>query len=67
MMLTVKIGVSRQIVIPKRLFDQLGLVPGDYLEVTPQGRGLVMIPKTLVDKPLESVQGREPPARSDQV
>ncbi len=51
-MFTVKIGVSRQIVIPKRLFDQLGLVPGDYLEVTLHEGSLVMTPKTLVDKPL---------------
>jgi AbrB family looped-hinge helix DNA binding protein len=51
---TVKIGVSHQIVIPKRLFDQLGLMPGDYLEVTLQDGSLVMTAKTLVDKPLAS-------------
>ncbi len=28
----VKIGASRQVVIPKRIYDQLGLTPGDYLE-----------------------------------
>jgi AbrB family looped-hinge helix DNA binding protein len=58
MMLTAKVGVSRQIVIPKRLFDQLGLAPGDFLEVTLRGGSLVMTPKTLVDKPLESAPGR---------
>jgi len=31
--LLVKIGVSRQIVIPKTIHDQRGLQPGDYLEV----------------------------------
>ena len=51
-MFTVKIGVSRQIVIPKRLFDQLGLMHGDYLEVTLEDGSLVMTAKTLVDKPL---------------
>jgi len=30
---TVKLGRSRQIVIPKKLYDALGLAPGDYLEV----------------------------------
>ena len=29
----VKIGVSRQVVIPKKIHDKLGLAPGDYLEV----------------------------------
>ena len=58
-MITVKIGVSRQIVIPKRLFDQLGLAPGDYLEVTLEDGSLVMTAKTLIDKPLS------PPAASD--
>jgi AbrB family looped-hinge helix DNA binding protein len=29
---TVKLGRSRQIVIPKKLYDVLGLAPGDYLE-----------------------------------
>jgi len=27
---TVKLGVSRQVVIPKKLHDHLGLKPGDY-------------------------------------
>jgi len=30
---TVKLGVSRQIVIPKKLYDALRLSPGSYLEV----------------------------------
>ena len=33
---TVKLGVSRQVVIPKKLHDRLGLKPGDYLEVEEQ-------------------------------
>ena len=51
-MFTVKIGVSRQVVIPKRLFDDLGLRPGDYLEVTLRDGSLLLTAKTLVDKPL---------------
>ena len=46
---TVKLGVSRQVVIPKKLHDRLGLKPGDYLEVEEQQGRLVMTPKTLID------------------
>ena len=49
-MMTVKIGTSRQIIIPKKAYAQLGLAAGDYLEVVVHGDTLVMIPKTLVDK-----------------
>ncbi len=49
----VKIGRSRQVVIPKRLHDALGLTPGDYLDVELKQGKVVMTPKTLVDKPLE--------------
>jgi AbrB family looped-hinge helix DNA binding protein len=51
-MTAVKIGVSRQVVIPKKLHDQLGLVPGDYLEVELEGDHLVLTPKALVEKRL---------------
>ena len=46
---TVKLGVSRQIVIPKKLHDRLGLKPGDYLEVEEEQGRVVMTPKTLID------------------
>jgi AbrB family looped-hinge helix DNA binding protein len=48
----VKIGVSRQVVIPKRIHDQLGLAPGDYLEVELEGERVILTPKTLVEKRL---------------
>jgi len=48
----VKIGVSRQVVIPKRIHDQLGLVPGDYLQVELKGDKVVMTPQALVAKRL---------------
>lgn len=54
----VKIGASRQVVIPKRIYDQLGLAPGDYLEVELHDGRLTFTPKTLVDKPPAA-----PPAR----
>lgn len=48
---TVKLGASRQIVIPKKLYDELGLETGDYLEVELyQGGKLLVTPKELVDR-----------------
>ena len=48
---TVKLGRSRQIVIPKNLYDALGLAPGDYLEVELyKDNRLLVTPKELVDK-----------------
>ena len=48
---TVKLGTSRQIVIPKKLYNALGLTPGDYLEVEIyEGNRLLVTPKELVDK-----------------
>lgn len=52
-MTAVKVGVSRQVVIPKKLHDELGLAPGDYLDVELQEGKVVMTPKTLVDKRVE--------------
>jgi AbrB family looped-hinge helix DNA binding protein len=48
----VKIGVSRQVVIPKKIHDELGLAPGDYLEVAREGDRVVLTPKALVEKRL---------------
>jgi AbrB family looped-hinge helix DNA binding protein len=48
----VKIGVSRQVVIPKRIHDQLGLEPGNYLEVELEGDRVIMTPKALTEKRL---------------
>ena len=50
----VKIGTSRQVVIPRKLHDQLGLAPGDYLEVELERGKVVFTPKTLVDKRVEA-------------
>ena len=49
----VKIGTSRQVTIPKRIHDQLGLAPGDYLEVELDHGKVVFTPKTVVDKRIE--------------
>ena len=53
-MTAVKIGVSRQVVIPKKLHEELGLAPGDYLDVELKEGKVVMTPKTLVDKKFRS-------------
>ena len=50
----VKLGISRQVVIPKKIHDQLGLAPGDYLEVEAREGRLVLTPKTLVEKHIEA-------------
>ena len=49
----VRIGVSRQVVIPKKIHDELGLAAGDYLDVEVRNGKLVLTPKTLVAKQLE--------------
>ena len=46
----VKVGTSRQVVIPKHIYEAMGLVAGDYMEVTVRDGSVVMTPKTLVDK-----------------
>lgn len=48
----VKIGASRQVAIPKRLYDKLGLKPGDYLEIEIEEDHLVLTPKALIDRGL---------------
>jgi AbrB family looped-hinge helix DNA binding protein len=44
---TVKIGVSRQVDIPKKLYEKLLLVPGDYLELELENDRLVLTPQML--------------------
>ena len=58
-MAAVKIGASRQVIIPKHVYDELGLAAGDYLDVIVRDGGLLMSPKTLVDKPAKKKKGEE--------
>jgi AbrB family looped-hinge helix DNA binding protein len=46
----VKIGRSRQVTIPKKLFDSLALEEGSYMEVERQGNKLILVPKVLLDR-----------------
>jgi AbrB family looped-hinge helix DNA binding protein len=51
-MRAVKIGTSRQVVIPKKFLSELGLTPGDYLEVELVRNRLILTPKILIEKRL---------------
>jgi AbrB family looped-hinge helix DNA binding protein len=44
-----KIGQRRQVVIPKEIFEALGLKTGDFVEVTQVKRTVVIKPKKVVD------------------
>ena len=44
-----KIGQRRQVVIPKDIFEALGLQTGDFVEVTQVKRTVVIKPKKIVD------------------
>ena len=48
----VKIGVSRQVVIPKKIHRDLGLAAGDYLEVERRGNQVILTPKDFIDREL---------------
>jgi AbrB family looped-hinge helix DNA binding protein len=50
---TVKIGASRQVVIPKAIHDELGLTPGDYLGVQLRDGQVIFTPQALVDRRLK--------------
>lgn len=47
---TVKIGRSRQVTIPKKLFEMLALKEGDYVDVEIKGHQIVLTPKALIDR-----------------
>lgn len=48
----VKVGKSRQVAIPKKIYDQLRLKTGDYLEVNVENGDLILSPKDFIDKRL---------------
>ena len=56
-MAVVKIRTNRQITIPKRIFDELGLREGDFVQISVEGSRIVIAPKRLVD--LEDVLSPE--------
>jgi len=46
----VRIGPKHQVTIPKEVFDQLHLKPGDFLEAISQGGKVILMPRQLVAK-----------------
>lgn len=46
----VKVGRSRQVTIPKKLFEELQLEEGDYVEVELKRDQLILTPKELIDR-----------------
>ena len=56
----VRIGPKHQVTIPKEVFDQLHLKPGDFLEAISQGGKVIMVPRQLVAKaPAPSLTKKE--------
>jgi len=56
----VRIGPKHQVTIPKEVFDQLHLKPGDFLEAISQGGKVIMVPKQLAAKaPAPSLTKKE--------
>lgn len=43
-MALVKVGARRQVTIPKEIIKQLGIKPGDYVEITCKNRSIVITP-----------------------
>ena len=48
----VKIGTSRQVAIPKKIYEQLRLGAGDYLEVKVKKDKLILTPQAFIEKRL---------------
>ena len=46
----VKIGTSRQVAIPKKIYDKLNLGAGDYVEVVAENDRLIFTPKVFIAK-----------------
>lgn len=49
-MSVVKIGTKHQVVIPSKIFSELGLRVGDFLEAEKKGNAILLNPKTLIPK-----------------
>lgn len=49
-MAMVRIGPKHQITIPQESFENLGLEPGDFLEVQVRGEALYLVPQKLIPR-----------------
>ena len=45
-----RLGASRQVAIPKKLHDELGLSAGDIIEFERKGHQIVLTPKDVVER-----------------
>lgn len=45
-----RVGASRQVAIPKKLHDEIGLTAGDIVEVERRGNQIVLTPKDIVER-----------------
>ncbi|MDP2937237.1 MAG: AbrB/MazE/SpoVT family DNA-binding domain-containing protein [Dehalococcoidia bacterium] len=45
-----RIGPKHQITIPQESFENLGLEPGDFLEVQVRGEALYLVPQKLIPR-----------------
>jgi AbrB family looped-hinge helix DNA binding protein len=61
----VKLGVSGQVVIPKKIHDRLGSSAGDFLDVRLDGNRIIFTPKALIDKSTASSGGSSPASVGD--
>jgi len=49
-MMTVKVGTRRQVTIPKAILEELGLEPGDHLEVELKDGRIILTPKAIEEE-----------------
>ena len=47
---TARIGPKHQITIPEEIFEQMGLQPGEFLDVQVRGDALYLVPQKLVPR-----------------
>jgi antitoxin MazE len=45
-----RVGPKHQITIPREAFEQLGLEPGDVIDVQVQGDGLLLVPQRVIPR-----------------
>jgi len=56
MPMAVRLGAAREVVIPRRFREELGIAPGDYLEISVERGRLVLTPKAVLEKRLAESQ-----------
>ncbi len=56
---TIKIGTKHQLVIPNKIFSELDLKVGDFLEAIKDGNNIVLKPMALVPKEEHKKMQRE--------